>query len=229
MGHGQPPSFADPSELARAVQWPSSPKATPGPSRSGRRLRLGVLASGNGSNFEALVSAGRTGALAADVALLVVNNPDCGAIVRAERLGIPWQLHDHREHTSREALDRALITSFQTAAVELVVMAGWMRIVTQELIDAFPDRLINIHPSLLPSFRGARAIEQALAAGVRISGCTAHLVSLEVDTGPVLVQAAVPVDAGDDRASLASRIHAQEHRILPLAVRLAAERLGLQG
>ena len=186
-----------------------------------------MLASGNGSNFEALVRAGRTGALAADVALLVVNNPDCGAIVRAERLGIPWQLHDHREHTSREALDRALITSFQTAAVELVVMAGWMRIVTQELIDAFPDRLINIHPSLLPSFRGARAIEQALAAGVRISGCTAHLVSLEVDTGPVLVQAAVPVDAGDDRASLASRIHAQEHRILPLAVQLAAERLGL--
>ena len=108
-------------------------------------------------------------------------------------------------------------------------MAGWMRIVTQELIDAFPQRLVNIHPSLLPSFRGARAIEQALAAGVTISGCTAHLVSLEVDTGPVLVQAAVPVLSGDDPSSLAARIHQQEHRILPLAVQLAAERLGLQG
>ncbi len=227
MGHGRPPSFADPSELARAVQWPSPPMATPPAARQGRRLRLGVLASGNGSNFEALVQAVQAGVLAADVRLLVVNNAGCGAIGRAERLGVRWQLHDHRDHDSRESLDRALIGSFQAAGVDLVVMAGWMRIVTQELIDAFPDRLINIHPSLLPSFRGARAIEQALAAGVRISGCTAHLVSLEVDTGPILVQAAVPVDARDDAGSLADRIHAQEHRILPLAVQLAADRLGL--
>jgi phosphoribosylglycinamide formyltransferase-1 len=106
-------------------------------------------------------------------------------------------------------------------------MAGWMRIVSQRLIDAYPERLLNIHPSLLPSFRGARAIEQALQAGVALSGCTAHLVNLEVDTGPILVQAAVPVLSSDDVASLAQRIHRQEHRILPLAVRLAAERLGL--
>ena len=183
------------------------------------------MASGSGSNFEALVQASRRGELAAEVALLVVNNAGCGAQQRAERLGIPWQLHDHRSHPSREALDQALTTSFQAAAVDLVVMAGWMRIVTQTLIDAYPERLINIHPSLLPSFRGARAIEQALAAGVRISGCTAHLVSLEVDTGPILVQAAVPVHQNDDATSLAARIHVQEHRILPLAVQLAAERL----
>jgi phosphoribosylglycinamide formyltransferase-1 len=107
------------------------------------------------------------------------------------------------------------------------VMAGWMRIVTQELIDAYPQRLLNIHPSLLPSFRGARAIEQALAAGVTLSGCTAHLVSLEVDTGPILVQAAVPVLPSDDAQSLARRIHQQEHRVLPLAVLIAAEKLGL--
>ena len=231
MGHGQSPSFVDPSELARAVQWPSAPSeplsGEPTGDGSGRRLRLGVLASGNGSNFEALVAACRTGNLAADVTLLVVNNPGCGAIARAARLGIRWQLHDHRSHSSREALDRALISSFEAAGVDLVVMAGWMRIVTQDLIDAFPERLINIHPSLLPSFRGARAIDQALAAGVRISGCTAHLVSLEVDTGPILVQAAVPVHSDDDAATLAARIHAQEHRILPLAVQLAAQRLGL--
>ncbi|MEY4297342.1 MAG: hypothetical protein RLZZ423_521 [Cyanobacteriota bacterium] len=187
------------------------------------------MASGSGSNFEALVQACRNGSLAAEVALLVVNNPGCGATQRAERLGIPCHLHDHRRHSSREALDRAVIGSFQAAGVDLVVMAGWMRIVSQALIDAFPERLINIHPSLLPSFRGARAIEQALAAGVRLSGCTAHLVSLEVDTGPILVQAAVPVDAADSRDSLAARIHAQEHRVLPLAVQLAAQRLGLQG
>ena len=225
MGHGVPSAFADPSGLDQAVQWPLSPAAA----GTGQPLRLGVMASGNGSNFEALVQACHSGALNAEVALLVVNNPGCGAIERAERLGVPVRVHDHRLHQTREALDQALIGSFRDAAVELVVMAGWMRIVTQELIDAYPDRLINIHPSLLPSFRGARAIDQALAAGVRLTGCTAHLVSLEVDTGPILVQAAVPVDAADTHDTLAARIHAQEHRILPLAVQLAAERLARQG
>ncbi|MEY4358837.1 MAG: hypothetical protein RLZZ631_323 [Cyanobacteriota bacterium] len=187
------------------------------------------MASGSGSNFEALVSACRRGELAADVVLLAVNNPGCGAQQRAQRLGIPWELHNHRTAASRQALDRGLRSSFHQARVDLVVMAGWMRIVTEELIDAFPERLINIHPSLLPSFRGGRAIAEALEAGVTLSGCTAHLVSLEVDTGPILVQAAVPVLPTDSVQSLAERIHQQEHRILPLAVRLAAERLGLQG
>jgi len=160
---------------------------------------------------------------------LVVNNPGCGARQRAERLGIACRLHDHRHHPQRQELDQQIAATFAACAVDLVVMAGWMRIVTRELIDAFPQRLINIHPSLLPSFRGARAIEQALAAGVRLSGCTAHLVSLEVDSGPILVQAAVPVLADDDVSTLAARIHQHEHRILPLAVQLAAERLARQG
>ncbi|MFZ9973140.1 MAG: phosphoribosylglycinamide formyltransferase [Vulcanococcus sp.] len=185
------------------------------------------MASGSGSNFEALVTACRHNRLAATVCQLVVNNPECGARQRAERLGVPCTVHDHRHFPTREALDEALISSFRAAAVDLVVMAGWMRIVTQCLIDAYPQRLLNIHPSLLPSFRGAKAIEQALEAGVKLSGCTAHLVSLEVDTGPILVQAAVPVLANDSAASLATRIHQQEHDILPLAVQLAAERLGL--
>lgn len=184
------------------------------------------MASGNGSNFEALVGACRRGELEAEVVLLAVNNPGCGAVARAERLGIPIQLHDHRQAASREALDDALAASFRAAGVDLVVMAGWMRIVTQRLIDAFPDRLVNIHPSLLPSFRGVDAVGQALAAGVTLSGCTAHLVRLEVDGGPILVQAAVPVLAGEERAALARRIQRQEHRILPLAVQLAGERLG---
>lgn len=224
MGHGPTSVHSDPSETTPAIQWPLPPDPAPA---AARRLRLGVMASGSGSNFEALVQACNGGSLAAQVSLLVVNNPGCGAQERAARLGVPCAVHDHRLAPSREALDAQLIASFRAAAVDLVVMAGWMRIVTQRLIDAYPERLLNIHPSLLPSFRGARAIEQALQARVALSGCTAHLVSLEVDTGPILVQAAVPVLAGDDAASLAQRIHRQEHRILPVAVHLAAERLGL--
>lgn len=211
---------ADPSDPLQAVQWPSS---QPWPEHS--PLRLGLMASGDGSNFEAVVQACRRGPLRAEVSLLVVNKADCGARQRAERLGVPVQLFDHRGFASREALDQALIGAFQGAAVDLIVMAGWMRVVTEVLIEAYPDRLVNIHPSLLPSFRGVDAIGQALAAGVRLTGCTAHLVRPEVDAGPVLVQAAVPLLEGDDHASLAERIHRQEHRILPLAIALAAARL----
>ncbi len=185
------------------------------------------MASGSGSNFEALVQACQRDQLWGDVALLVVNNPNAGALERAKRLGIQFQVLDHRLYASRQELDQALVTSFKAAQVDLVVMAGWMRIVTDTLIQAYPERLINIHPSLLPSFRGAKAIHQALEAGVKLTGCTAHLVELEVDTGQVLVQAAVPVLPGDSEASLSERIHRQEHRILPLAVQLAAERIGL--
>ena len=195
--------------------WPSHP--TP--------LRLGVLASGEGSNFEALVQATRSQRLQASVELLVVNHEQCGARARAERLGIPCRWIDHRAFPSREALDDMLIGAFRGVGVDLVVMAGWMRIVSPRLIEAFPDRLLNIHPSLLPSFRGVDAVGQALACGVRITGCTVHLVRPEVDDGPILVQAAVPVHPQDDAPSLAARIHAQEHRILPFAVALAARRL----
>ncbi len=185
------------------------------------------MASGTGSNFEGLVEACRSGKLQAEVVLLVVNNPGCGAQERAERLGVPCQLINHRDHPSRESLDGALIAAFQQARVDLVVMAGWMRIVTPLLVEAYPDRLINIHPSLLPSFRGLDAVGQALAAGVQLTGCSAHLVRPEVDAGPVLVQAAVPVLPGDDHPSLTARIQRQEHRILPLAVALAAARLAI--
>ncbi|MFM7085680.1 MAG: phosphoribosylglycinamide formyltransferase [Cyanobium sp.] len=218
------PDAADPSDPMPAFQWPASqpwPRHAP--------LRLALMASGAGSNMEAVVQACRSGPLQAEVALLVVNRADCGARQRAERLGIPCHLHDHRQYSSRENLDRALIALFRTEAVDLIVMAGWMRVVTPVLIEAFPDRLVNIHPSLLPSFRGLDAIAQALAAGVRITGCTAHLVRPEVDAGPVLAQAAVPVLDDDDHDSLAARIHHQEHRILPLAIALAAARLGDQG
>ena len=215
------PADSDASQTHPAVQWPW-PQNWPAQEE---RLRLGVMASGEGTNFEALVQACRQGPLQADVVQLVVNNPGCGAERRAARLGVACACLDHRLQPSREALDLALTGLFRDLAVDLIVLAGWMRIVTPTLIDAFPDRLLNIHPSLLPSFRGLNAVGQALASGVTISGCTAHLVAEEVDAGPILVQAAVPVLADDDIPKLQRRIQRQEHLILPLAVALAAERL----
>jgi phosphoribosylglycinamide formyltransferase-1 len=209
------------SDPPHPIRWPSPqpwpPQLPP--------LRLGVLASGNGSNFEAVVEACRSGVIHGEVACLVVNRAGCGALRRAERLGIPCRLIDHRAHPRRQDLDLRLVEIFRRERCDLLVMAGWMRIVTPVLIDAFPERIVNIHPSLLPSFRGMDAVGQALAAGVRITGCTAHLVSEEVDAGAILVQAAVPVLPEDDAASLAERIHREEHRILPQAVVLAAARL----
>jgi phosphoribosylglycinamide formyltransferase-1 len=184
-------------------------------------LRLGVMASGNGSNFEGIQKSISSNALDADIQLLVVNNQGCGAEQRAHRLNIPCQVLDHRQFETREGLDHALVKAFLEADVELIVMAGWMRIVTPVLIEAFPNRLLNIHPSLLPSFKGLDAVGQALQASVRISGCTAHLVQADVDTGPVIAQAAVPVLQDDSRASLAARIQSQEHRILPWAIAIA--------
>lgn len=218
----------DASEPELAIQWPtphSECEEAWGWPRLDRALRLGVMASGHGSNFEALVRACRGGPLRAEVVQLVVNNPACGARQRAERLGIACRLHDHRDHPQRQELDRQVAATFAASAVDLVVMAGWMRIVTPVLIGAYPGRLVNIHPSLLPSFRGLDAVGQALAAGVTLTGCTAHLVEEVVDAGPILVQAAVPVLQGDDHGSLVARIQAQEHRILPYAVALAALRL----
>jgi phosphoribosylglycinamide formyltransferase 1 len=181
-------------------------------------LSLGIMASGSGSNFEAVAQAIETGNLNAKIAVLVHNKPEIKAIERAQSRGIPTVLLDHRTYPSREELDRAIVTTFQAHQVECVIMAGWMRVITQVLIDAFPNRVINIHPSLLPSFPGIHAIEQALAAGVKITGCTVHLVSLEVDSGPILVQAAVPILPDDTAATLHARVQIQEHKILPQAI-----------
>ena len=197
----------------------------PIPPEQQQPLRLGVLASGNGSNFEALVAASRSGALRAEVVALVVNNHGCGAMERAARLGVTTTLIDHRRHRSREALDASLVAHFHPLQLDLLVMAGWMRIVTPVLCEAFSNRIVNIHPSLLPAFRGLHAMERALAAGVRITGCTAHLVVPEVDAGPILMQAAIPVREGETLPTLAPRMHAAEHRILPDAVAIAARRL----
>ena len=188
-------------------------------------LKLGVLASGSGSNFEAIAQAIAAGDLNAQIQVLIYNNPSAKAADRADRLGIPKVLLNHREFPSREALDQAIVDTLHQHHADWVIMAGWMRIVTKVLIEAFPDRAINIHPSLLPSFRGAHAIEQAFHAGVKITGCTVHLVRLEVDSGPILMQAAVPILPDDTVESLQARIQVQEHRIFPPAIAIAAHRL----
>ena len=197
------PAFSDLSQQNQSEQTP---------------LRIGVMASGNGSNFEALAQAIDAGTLAAEIRMLVVNNPGCGAQQRAQRLGIPCTVLDHRVLRERERLDQALVDCFRSAAVEVIVMAGWMRIVTPVLINGFADRLVNIHPSLLPSFKGLDGIGQALAAGVKITGCSVHLVTAELDGGPILAQAAVPVEERDTHTSLSERVHQAEHRLLPEAI-----------
>lgn len=186
-------------------------------------LKLGVMASGSGSNFEAIAQAIADGELNAQVQVVIYNNPGAKVVARAERWGIPAVLLNHREFASREALDGAIVQTLGQYGVEWVIMAGWMRIVTSVLIDAFPDRVLNIHPSLLPSFRGAHAIEQAFNAGVKITGCTVHLVRLEVDSGPILIQAAVPILPEDTVETLQARIQVQEHRIFPRAIAIAAQ------
>jgi phosphoribosylglycinamide formyltransferase 1 len=182
-------------------------------------LRLGIMASGSGSNFAAVAAAIAAGQLQAEIAVLIYNNPQIKALERAAEYGIPTVFHDHRG-VARTNLDNAIVQTLQNYQVNCVVMAGWMRVVTPVLIDAFPDRIINIHPSLLPSFPGIRSIEQALAAQVKISGCTVHLVRPAVDSGPILMQAAVPVLPNDTAESLHARIQIQEHRILPAALQL---------
>lgn len=199
-----------------------SPADTPG---KGEFLRLGIMASGSGSNFAAVAEAIAAQKLNAQIQVLIYNNPGVKACARAEQWGVPTVLHNHRDY-KREALDAQIVQTLRQYQVNCVVMAGWMRLVTPVLIEAFPDRIVNIHPSLLPSFKGVRAVEQALEAGVKIAGCTVHLVRLEVDSGPILVQAAVPVLSDDTAETLHRRIQIQEHRILPQALaQLAAKKM----
>jgi phosphoribosylglycinamide formyltransferase 1 len=188
-------------------------------------LRLGIMASGDGSNFSAIAEAIQRQELNAQIVVLIYNNPGIKAIDRATQHQIPAILHNHRDFANRADLDQVILQTLQEHRVDCVVMAGWMRVITPVLIDAFPHRLINIHPSLLPSFPGIRAIDQALAAQVKITGCTVHLVSLVVDSGLILLQAAVPVFADDNADTLHTRIQRQEHKILPAAIQLLANRI----
>ena len=200
-----------------------SPLLSPEQLKSDHTLKLGVMASGSGSNFEVIAQCINHGELNAQIQVLIYNNPQAKVKERAERLGIQAVLLNHRAFKGREELDENIVKVLQENEVEWVIMAGWMRIITHVLLDAFPNKVINIHPSLLPSFKGTHAVEQALAAGVKISGCTVHIATLDVDSGPILIQAAVPVLPDDTPETLHARIQVQEHKIFPQAIALVAK------
>ncbi|HEX2768194.1 MAG TPA: phosphoribosylglycinamide formyltransferase [Geobacteraceae bacterium] len=186
-------------------------------------LRIGVLASGNGSNLQSLIDRCADGSLSAEVACVISNNASAFALERARRHGIPALHLDHRLFSSRENYDAALVETLHEYRVELVALAGFMRIITPVLIDAYSNAIMNIHPALLPAFPGLHAQSQALNHGVKIAGCTVHFVDSGTDTGPIICQAAVPVLEGDTEDLLSARILVEEHRLYPLAVKLFAE------
>lgn len=182
-------------------------------------MRVGVLASGSGSNFQALVDALHREGSPARVTCLLCNVPGAKVLERAARAGVEAVTLDHKTFPSREAFDAQLAKELSERGVELVVLAGYMRLVTPALLSRFPGRVVNVHPALLPAFPGLHAPRQALAYGVAISGCTVHFVDEGTDTGPIIAQAAVPVRPDDDEASLTARIQKEEHRLFPAVVR----------
>ncbi|AUX48544.1 phosphoribosylglycinamide formyltransferase [Sorangium cellulosum] len=186
-------------------------------------LDLGVLISGRGSNLQAILDAIAAGRLDARVRLVLSNQPGVEGLARAERAGVPTLVLPHKGFADRHSFDAAAIDALREAGATWVVLAGFMRLLTSTFLDAFPHRVVNIHPSLLPAFPGVDAQQQALSHGVRITGCTVHLVDAGTDTGPILAQAAVPVLDGDDRDALAARILVQEHALLVRALSWIAE------
>lgn len=180
--------------------------------------RIAVLISGRGSNLEAMLAAERAGRLGGSITLVISNRADARGLDIARAFGVPGQVIDHRG-IARAAFDARLAAELAVAACDVVVLAGFMRVLGSEFVERFRERLINIHPSLLPAFGGLHTHQRALDAGVRIHGCTVHFVTCDVDHGPIIAQAAVPVLAGDDAATLAARVLDAEHVLLPASVR----------
>ncbi len=186
------------------------------------RMKVGVLASGEGTDYQSLIDAVERGDLDVSLAILISNKEDAPVLGRADRHGIPWVFVDHQGR-SRDAFEREVVQELRQRDVELVVFAGFMRLLTPYFIDQFPSRIINIHPSLLPAFPGAHAQRDAVGWGVKVSGCTVHLVDASLDGGPIVYQETVPVRPGDTEETLAARILEVEHRVLPYVVKLFAE------
>lgn len=194
-------------------------------------LELGIIASGSGSNAQAILDAVAEGRLDARVRVVVSNKPGAGVLERAKQAGVPAVCLDHREFEHREDFDTALIGVLQMYGVDTVAMAGFMRLITPVFLDAFPNRVLNIHPALLPAFPGTHGVADALAYGVKLAGCTVHFVSAVMDSGPIIIQAAVAVRDKESVNALQKRIlETCEHRIYPQALQwLAQDRLRLEG
>jgi len=185
------------------------------------RPAIAVLVSGNGSNLQALIDATHSGKLDANIVLVLSNKASAFALSRAKAANIETVCLPHKGFATREAFDAQVVAELRQRNVEWVVFAGFMRLITNVLLDAYPNRILNLHPSLLPAFPGTNAIEQALAYGVKVTGCTVHLVTAEMDSGPIVEQTVVPVESDDTVEGLALRIHAAEHQLLVRCVQAA--------
>jgi phosphoribosylglycinamide formyltransferase 1 len=188
-----------------------------------KQVSIGVLLSGSGTNLQAIVDAIEGGTLDAKVEVVLSNKAEAYGLTRARKHGIPTEVLNHKDYASREVYDEAVVALLQQRSVELVVLAGFMRLLSPVFVKAYSNRIMNIHPALLPSFPGLHVQRKALEHGVRFSGCTVHFVNEECDEGPIIIQAVVPVFPDDSDASLAARILEQEHRIYPRAIQLYAE------
>ncbi|CAO4152164.1 Phosphoribosylglycinamide formyltransferase [Methylorubrum aminovorans] len=191
-------------------------------SASTRKKRVAILISGRGSNMVSLIEAARAPYYPAEIVLVLSNRPDAAGLDRARAAGIPAHAIDHKAYPNRAHFDAALQAELEGAGIELIVLAGFMRILTDAFVEAWAGRMINIHPSLLPLFKGTHTHERALEAGVRLHGCTVHYVVPELDAGPIVAQAAVPVLPDDDADTLSARVIVQEHRLYPAALAVIA-------
>ncbi len=189
----------------------------------GNPLNIGVLISGSGSNLQSLIDHIQEGTLDAHVSLVVSSRPDAYGIERAKKAGIPVLVLNREAYADAAAANKRIADALKEAGVEYVVMAGYMRMVTAEVLDAFPDRVVNLHPALLPSFKGAHAIQDAFDFGVKVTGVTVHFANADYDKGPIIAQRAVEVYEGETVEALEARIHAVEHELYPHVVQLLAE------
>ena len=195
-----------------------------------KKVGIGVLVSGGGSNLQSIIDHTEAGTLDAEIRIVISNNPDAFALERCRKHRICSAVVDHRQFSTRENYDRRTISILESSGVELVVMAGFMRILSPEFFRAFPRRIMNIHPALLPAFPGIHVQHKAVEYGVKFAGCTVHFADEGVDTGPIIIQSVVPVFEDDTADTLSARILKEEHRIYPQAIQYYAEgRIEIQG
>jgi phosphoribosylglycinamide formyltransferase 1 len=189
----------------------------------GLKMKIAVLCSGKGSNFKAIIDAAKQGLFKAEIAVMICDNPEAYAVAIARQENIPCLVLSGKDFSSKQGLEEAILNELRTRDINLICLAGYMRLLSPEFIKAYKDRILNIHPSLLPAFKGASGIEDAFEYGVKVTGVTVHFVTDEVDAGPIILQKTVEVHAEDTKESLRENIHRAEHILYPEAIRLFTE------
>ncbi len=186
-------------------------------------MDIAVFCSGDGSNFQAIVDAKNKGLFQADITLMVCDNPDAYAVKRAKNEGIPYLIVSRKDFSSKQALEEKIVESLEEKRIGLICLAGYMRLLSPEFVQRYAGKIINVHPALLPAFKGADAIRDAIDYGIKVSGVTVHFVTEEVDAGPIILQEVVKIEDSDSKESLEEKIHSAEHRIYPQAIKLFVE------